>query len=98
MAGNPYVGGPWRAGTTQTVAFTGTAGTISNAVGSQTRVVRVYCTAAAFVLIDNAPTATTAAVPIAANTPEYFVCTPGQKVSAIQQSAGGNLHVTEMTR
>ena len=32
-----------------------------------------------------------------ADTVEYFTCSPGEKVSAIQQSAGGTLHVTEVS-
>jgi hypothetical protein len=89
--------GVGRLGTHQSVAYTGTAGTITNAVGAQTYKVRVVCTTAAYVLIGNSPTATSAAVYVPADTPEYFTITPGQKVSAIQVSSGGTLHVTEIT-
>jgi hypothetical protein len=82
----------------QSVAYTGTAGTIANAVGSYTKAVRVYCTTDAFVKISQSPTATSADVPISAGIPEYFAIHPGEKVSAIQQSAGGTLHVTELTQ
>jgi hypothetical protein len=87
----------YRPGTHQSVAYTAAAGTITNAVADTTRVVRVYCTTAAFIKIGTNPTATASDVPVAANTPEYFAIAKGEKVSAIQQSAGGNLHVTEMT-
>ena len=32
-----------------------------------------------------------------ADTVEYFTVAPGEKVSAIQLSAGGTLHVTEIS-
>ena len=89
--------GTGRLSTHQSKAYTGTAGTIDNAVGDQTYKVRVVCTSAAYILIGNSPTATSAAVYVPADTPEYFTITPGQKVSAIQVSAGGTLHVTEIT-
>lgn len=91
-----YNGEPWRPGTNQVVAYTGTAGTISNAVGSQTRVVRVVTTTAAYAAIGTSATTTDVYMP--AGVPEYFLVTPGEKISAVQVSSGGNLHVTEMTR
>lgn len=93
-----YNGAPWRPSTTQSVAYTGTAGTITNAVGGQTRVVRLVATSAAHVAIGGAPTATTGDVYLPADMPETFLINPGEKVSAVQVSAGGTLHVTEMTR
>jgi hypothetical protein len=83
---------------TQTVAYTGTAGTITNPVGDYTSLVRVVVSTAAFIKIAKSPTATTSDVYLAANTPEYFIIHPGEKVSAIQSAAGGSLYVTEMTR
>lgn len=93
-----YTGTPYRPGTTQVASYTGTAGTISNAVGSQTRVVRVWLSTAGYIAFGAAPTATTSDIPMPANTPEYFIIAPGEKVSAIQSASGGNLHVTEMSR
>lgn len=89
--------GTGRLSTVQKVAYTGTAGTISNGVGTQTYKVRVVCTSAAYIAIGNSPTATTNDVYVPADTPEYFSITPGMKVSAIQVSAGGTLHVAEIT-
>lgn len=94
MANQPYIGRP---STTQTVAYTGTAGTISNAVGAYTHIVRVVCSSNAYIAFGAAPIATTGDVYMQAGVPEYFIITPGQKVSAIQASAGGTLSVTEMT-
>ena len=81
--------------TTQTVSYTGTAGTISNAVNSS--IVRVVCTTAAYVAIGSAPTADTGDMYVAADQPEYFRVVPGSdKVSAVQVASGGSLYVTEM--
>lgn len=90
---------PFRPGTHQSVAYTGTAGTISNATGSQTDVIRVVLTSAGYIAITQAGTAaTTSDIYMAANVPEYFIVPRAVKVSAIQASAGGTLHVTEMSR
>lgn len=87
----------YRLGTHQSVAYTTSAGTITNAVGSETYAVRVVTTSAAYIKIDNSPTATSSDVYMPADTPQVFTITPGQKVSAIQVSAGGTLHVTELS-
>jgi len=89
--------GTGRCGTHQSVAFTGTAGTITNAVAAGSYMVRVCSTSACYIAFGTAPTATTAGIYIPANVPEYFTCSPGEKVSAIQLSAGGTLHVTEIS-
>jgi hypothetical protein len=86
-----------RASTHQSVAYTGTAGTISSAVGAQTYCVRIVVTTAAYVKIGDSPTATSSDMYVAPSREEYFTCSPGQKVSAIQVASGGSLHVTEMT-
>lgn len=88
--------GVGKLGTHQSVAYTGTAGTVTNVIGAQIYKVRVVVTSAAYIKIDNSPTATTSDPYMAADSPEYFSITPGQKVSAIQVSAGGTLHVTEI--
>tara|TARA_Y100000310_G_scaffold329437_1_gene399281 strand:- start:5620 stop:5901 length:282 start_codon:yes stop_codon:yes gene_type:complete len=82
-----------RASTHQSVAYTGTAGDVS-AVGAHTQFVRVVVTSAAYVAFG--ATATTSDVYMPADIPEIFKITAGQIVSAIQVSAGGTLHVTEM--
>ncbi len=89
---------PYKPSTHQSVAYTGTAGTISNATGSMTQVIRVVATSACYIAIGSSPTATTSDIYLPAAVPEYFVVPPSSKVSAIQASAGGTLHVTEMTR
>lgn len=83
--------------TVQKVAYTGTAGTISNAVGAQTRVVRVTTTTAAYIAHGASPTATANDHYLPADTPWEFNINPGDKVSAVQVSSGGTLFVTEVT-
>jgi len=95
MAGTQYFG-TGRLGTHQSAAYTGTAGTITNAFGSGTYKVRVVVTSAAYVKVGSSPTATTADVYVPADAVEYFTAYPGEKVSAVQVSAGGTLHVTEI--
>jgi hypothetical protein len=96
-----------RPGTHQQVTYSEAAGTIANAVGSQTRVVRVVVEAGeadpgttargAHVAIGVSPTATASDMYVPHGVPEYFSINPGEKVSAIENvTAGGQLHVTEM--
>ncbi len=79
---------------TETVAYTGTAGT-SAAVGAHIHRVRIVCTTAAYIAFD--ATATTAGIYVPADEPEVFTIKPGMTVSAIQVSTGGNLSVTQLT-
>ena len=87
--------GTGRLGLTQNVAYSTTAGTITNALGAQTYKVRVVTTTDAFITTDGT-TATAAGAYLPALAVEYFTVSPGQKVSAIQVSAGGTLYVTEI--
>jgi len=82
--------------THQSVAYTGTAGTIANGVSTGVYKVRIVVTTAAYIKVSSAGTAATSSdVYMAADSPEYVTVYPGQKVSAIQVSASGTLHVTE---
>jgi hypothetical protein len=85
-----------RLDTHQSVAYTGTAGTIANPIGTQARKVRVVVTTAAYVKIGKSPTATTSDPYMPANWPETFIVNPGEQVSAIQVLSNGTLHVTEV--
>ena len=78
------------------VAYTATAGQ-SNAFHAQTTVVRVVATSACYIKFGSNPTATTSDHYLPADWVEYFKVTGGDKVSAVQASAGGTLSVTEMT-
>lgn len=81
----------------QSVAYTGTAGAISNAVGSQTYAVLLVATTDCYIVFGKTPTATTADTMIPANTALVFRIRPGEKVSAVQVSSGGTLYVSELT-
>lgn len=89
--------GTGRLGSHQSVAYTGTAGTITTAFGTGTQKVRVVTTSAAYIKISSSPTATSSDVYMPADSPEYFTVNPGEKVSAIQVSSGGTLHVTQVS-
>lgn len=88
--------GTGRAGIHQSAAYTSSAGTVTNVVGNGVVKVRVVTTTAAYVKIANAPTAAATDMYMPADSPEYFTVSQGQKVSAIQVSAAGTLHVTEI--
>lgn len=87
----------FRLGTHQSVAYTGTAGTIANAFGAGTWAVRVVATTAAFVKIGSSPTATSGDVYLPADKPEIFIVNPGETASAVQVASSGTLHVTELS-
>jgi len=81
----------------QVVAYTGTAGTIANALPPSATFVWVFVTTIAHVKVaKGSPTATTADIPLPASYP-VKIPLPGNdgtyKVSAIQSASGGNLHV-----
>lgn len=88
----------YRPKTHQKVAYTGTAGTITNAVGANINVVRIVATTDCYYAIGAAPTATANDVLLPAYAVEYISIAPGEKVSFIQVSAAGTGHVTEMTQ
>jgi hypothetical protein len=93
-----HIGGVFRLGTSQTAAYTSVAAAISNAVSAGTNVVRVSTTTGAYIKISKTPVAAaTNSAYIAAGTPEYFVVTPGQKVSAVRVATSGTLSVTEVS-
>jgi hypothetical protein len=93
-----HPGGVYRLGTHQIAAYTSVAASIANAVGAGTNVVRVATTTGAYVKIGNTPTAAaTNSIYMAAGDPEYFVITPGQKVSAVRVATSGTLSVTEVS-
>lgn len=84
------------AGSGQVVAYTGTAGTIANAVPPGAKGVWVFVTSIAHVKVGASPTATTADIPLPASVPVLIPIennTGDIKVSAVQSAAGGNLHV-----
>ena len=80
---------------TQSVAYTGTAGSVTGwNAGPQG--VLVWSTTDAYIRVGEGVTATTAATPLPANTPVPFTVPPGTgavwRVSAIQIASGGTLY------
>jgi hypothetical protein len=80
---------------TQSVAYTGTAGSVTGwNAGPQG--VLVWCTSDAYVLVGEGVTATSAATPLPAGVPVPIFVPAGAggvwRVSAIQISAGGTLY------
>jgi len=82
--------------TTQTVAFLITSVASTNAVGAQTKRVRLVATTDCHIAFGVSPTATTSDMYLAADREEIFKIKPGQKVAAIRNTADGTLYVTEM--
>ena len=90
----------------QKVAYTGTAGTITNALPQQANAVLVWCTTDAYVAVVGASNgvASTADIPLPANAmaiiPLERPTSPGTDpnlwVSAVRDSASGDLHVMPM--
>lgn len=88
--------GVGRLGTHQSVTYTGTAGTITNPISAGVHKVRVVATTACFFRIGSNPIAVVTDDYLPADSTEYFTVSEGEKVSAIQLSAAGTLHVTEI--
>lgn len=86
------------AGPSQVVAYTGTAGTITNNLPIGAAGVWVFTTSIAYVRVapSASVTATATDIPVPASWPVLIPIpnnTGDYKVSAIQSAAGGNLHV-----
>jgi hypothetical protein len=90
-----YRGTVYRLGTSQSVAYTDTAAASTNAFGVGTQVVRLSSTTGCHVRFGASPTAVATDSFLKGGEPEYFVVTPGQKVSAIRTTTSGTLTVTE---
>lgn len=84
--------------TTQKRVFSETA-TSTAAVGASSYYVRLLATGACHVDFAETPSATSASMLVAANTPEYFHIEGGHKVGVVSLDGGtatGTLYVTEM--
>lgn len=89
-----------RNGTTQAVAFTGTAATITNAFGGETWQVRLAANADCHYVISEAASvtvATTSNAYLPARWVEYVTVTPGQKISVIRAATDGIVTATSGT-
>jgi hypothetical protein len=84
-----------RNGTTQAVAYTGTAAASTNAFGEQTRKVRIAANSACHYVIAKTPVAVVTDAFLPANTIEYVTVNPGEKISAIKAATAGLVTTTD---
>jgi hypothetical protein len=89
--------GTARWGTKRSTTYTGTAGTISQAVSAGVYKIRLLVTTDAYVFVSDGGTAATSSngAYVPALVPEYVTVTPGQQVSAIQVSSSGTVEFVE---
>ena len=87
-------------GVTQTVTVSGTTAATSTALNAQCRVVQLVSTENCYVLPGSGtPTATAVnGMFILKDWPHYINVSGGEKIAAIQVSAGGTLYVSELTQ
>lgn len=88
--------GTGRLSTHQSAAYTTTAGQIATVIGAGVKKARIEVTSAAFVKVGVSAAATTSDVYMPANAPETVTVAPGERVSAVQVTSAGTLHVTEI--
>jgi hypothetical protein len=86
-----------RLGTTQVVAYTGTAAASTNAFGSQTRRVRVVANSACHIAVAGTPVAVGTDPLLPANWVDHITVNPGEKISAIKAATGGLITATDGT-
>ena len=83
---------------TEVVAYTGTAGN-GTAIPKGVHAVHIVTTTASFIAIGKTAVATVNDIPCPAlGTGYIFGVTEGDRVSAIQSAAGGNVHITLLTK
>lgn len=87
-------------GTSQNITVAAASAAVTNAFASGTFEVRIVSTVSCWITFGTSPTATAGAgsIYLPAGVVEYFHVSPGQKVAAIQDAAGGTLSCGEMTR
>ncbi len=86
-------------GSTSSVAYTGSAASTFSMIaadGSATALVRLYTTTASFIAIGAAPIATSAGIPLAANTELILEIPSTYKISAVPQASNGLLYATHL--
>jgi hypothetical protein len=87
----------YRWGATQLVSFTSTSTANSTAFAAGTHAIRVVSSTRCHLAFGASPTATTSSPALPANSPEFIVVAPGQKIAAIRTTTSGTLHVTEVS-
>ena len=96
MSQNNVINAYHTQGVAQNVAYTGTAGAITNGVSEGVNIVEVTVTTAAYV-VENGVATTANGRYCVANLPYLFKVRKGDKPSAIQATTGGSMFVSELT-
>ena len=79
----------------EVVAYTGTAGN-GAALAVGVKAVDVVCTTAAYIAIGKTAVATSSYIPVEAAKHYRYAVAQGDRVSAIQQASGGNVHIVSL--
>ena len=79
----------------EVVAYTATPGN-GTALAAGVKAVDVICTTAAFIAIGKTAIATTSDIPVEAAKHYRYAVSQGDRVSAIQSAAGGNVHIVSL--
>ena len=91
---------PWRpiAGSGQNITTGAASVQATNAVGDNAQAIQISATASCHVAIGMNPTATATDMLVKASDPPLVIrVTPGEKIAAIQDTAGGTLNIVEVT-
>ena len=85
-------------GSGQTLVFSGTSAQATNAVGDQTKWIKIASAQDCYIELGANPTAVAGTSMFMAGdkADRYFLISPGHKIAAIQVSTGGTLYITEM--
>jgi|TARA_R110000824_G_scaffold140275_2_gene306035 hypothetical protein len=87
------------AGVTQAITTSGTSAQTASAISEQVYVASITASEDAYIVFGTNPTATSAnGIFLLKDWPTDFSVRPGEKVAAIQVSAGGTVYVSELTR
>ena len=85
-----------RPGTGHPPLTVGSAATATGAFGSETALIRVVGTQPMWIDIGSSPSATSASgTYLPAGIPEYFLCSPGDSLAAVNSSTAGACYVKE---
>jgi len=100
-----YANEAWRMGAVQTMYFNTVSKEITTAFAKQTRHVRIVTNEDAYISFTPTNGKAAVAIPrgttsfyVAANTPEYFVISPGTAVAVIRATTNGTISITEISK
>ena len=85
-----------RHGVTQVITVGVASVAVTNPFAATTTIVRLASTTGCYIEVGGTPVASSADAYLPPNVIEYVLVAPGEKIAAIQASAGGFLTVTEV--